>query len=107
MLSFDIALLHADAVAAELCRLHSYFLPTSASALEGITVAYETSSSLLIHEICITEFPDYTFRHRIRLHSQGLKLAESRFGCARLRDTHVRLGCFHTGAFRVDPCLCV
>lgn len=90
--------MHIDAAMAELCRLHSSFFSTLASALEGITVACETSSSLLIHEICITEFPDYTYPHRIRLHSQGLKLAESRFDSAHL------IRYIHTRAFGVEPC---
>ncbi len=97
-----VVLMHMDAAAAELCRLHSSFPFTS--ALEGITVACETSSSLLIHEICITEFPDYTYPQRIRLHSQGLKLAESRFGWSHIRDAHVCLRCLHTRAFGVDQC---
>ncbi|XP_016135537.1 staphylococcal nuclease domain-containing protein 1-like [Sinocyclocheilus grahami] len=74
--SYVALMMYIEAAAAELCRLHSSF--PSTYALEGITVACETSSSLLSHEICITEFPDYTYPHHIRLHSQGLKLAESR-----------------------------
>jgi len=96
----DVSLMHVDAAMAELCRLHSsfFFFSALASALEGITVACETSSSLLIHEICITEFPDYTYPHHIRLHSQGLKLAESRFDSAHL------IRYIHTRAFGVEPC---
>lgn len=99
-----VTLMHIAAATAEQCRLHSSFFLNLASALEGITVACETSSSLLIHEICITEFPDYTYPHRIRLHSQGLKLAESRFDSVHLMHVHVRLGCIHTRAFGVEPC---